>query len=75
MSARRLVVSSEHALANLRVRTFAHIHELSIAEQTQEKRGIFVARVTADVDSLAHFTEWGGIAWILAVAQVTARSR
>ena len=68
---RRLAVTSEQALANIRVRTFAHIHALSIAEQTQEKRGIFVARVTADVDSLAHFTEWGGIAWILAVAQVT----
>jgi ATP-binding cassette, subfamily B, bacterial len=69
-SGRRLVITSEQALANLRVRTFAHIHELSIAEQTKEKRGIFVARVTADVDALAHFTEWGGIAWILAVAQV-----
>ena len=65
---------SEQALANLRVRTFAHIHELSIAEQTKEKRGIFVARVTADVDSLAQFTEWGGIAWILAGAQILAHA-
>jgi ATP-binding cassette, subfamily B, bacterial len=70
MSARRLVETSEHALANLRVRTFAHIHELSIAEQTKEKRGVFVSRVTADVDSLAHFTEWGGIAWILSITQI-----
>jgi ATP-binding cassette subfamily B protein len=70
MSARRLVESSEHALANLRVRTFAHIHELSIAEQTKEKRGVFVSRVTADVDSLAHFTEWGGIDWILSFTQI-----
>ena len=70
MSARRLVESSELALANLRVRTFAHIHELSIAEQTKEKRGVFVSRVTADVDSLAHFTEWGGIAWILSLTQI-----
>jgi ATP-binding cassette, subfamily B, bacterial len=67
---RRLVTTSEQALANMRVRTFAHIHELSVAEQTREKRGIFVSRVTADVDSLAEFTEWGGIAWILSVAQV-----
>jgi ATP-binding cassette subfamily B protein len=69
-SGRRLVSASEQALANLRVRTFHHIHELSIAEQTKEKRGIFVARVTADVDSLAQFTEWGGIAWILSLAQI-----
>ncbi len=71
-SGRRLAVASENALASLRVRTFAHIHELSVAEQTREKRGIFVARVTADVDALAHFTEWGGVAWIMAGAQVTA---
>ncbi len=70
MSARRLVTTSEAALADLRVETFAHIHELSIAEQTKEKRGVFVSRVTADVDSLAHFTEWGGIAWILSIAQI-----
>ncbi len=69
-SARRLVTASEAALAELRVRTFAHIHELSIAEQTKEKRGVFVSRVTADVDSLAEFTEWGGIAWILSAAQI-----
>ena len=37
----------------LRVRTFEHIHRLSIAEQTEEKRGVFVARVTADVDTLS----------------------
>ncbi len=70
VAGKRLTTASEQALANLRVRTFAHIHELSIAEQTREKRGIFVARVTADVDSLAHFTEWGGIAWILSGAQI-----
>ncbi len=69
-AARRLVTASEKALADLRVRTFAHIHELSIAEQTKEKRGVFVSRVTADVDSLAEFTEWGGIAWILSAAQI-----
>ena len=54
----------------LRVRTFAHIHALSIAEQTEEKRGVFVARVTADVDALQQFMEWGGIAWIISFAQV-----
>ena len=54
----------------LRVRTFEHIHQLSIAEQTAEKRGVFVARVTADVDTLSQFTEWGGIAWIISFALV-----
>ncbi len=54
---------------NLRVRTFAHIHRLSIAEQSEEKRGVFVARVTADADSLQQFTEWGGIAWLISIVQ------
>ncbi len=62
---RRLVVAAELALKNLRVRTFSHIHDLSIAEQSEEKRGVFVARVTADVDALQQFMEWGGIAWII----------
>jgi len=66
---RRLVRASEEALMNLRVRTFAHIHRLSIAEQSEEKRGVFVARVTADADSLQKFTEWGGIAWLISFVQ------
>ena len=47
-----------------------HIHDLSIAEQSEEKRGVFVARVTADVDALQEFMEWGGIAWIISFAQL-----
>ncbi len=69
-AARRLVRASEEALMQLRVKTFAHIHRLSIAEQSEEKRGVFVARVTADVETLSQFTEWGGIAWIISIAQV-----
>jgi ATP-binding cassette, subfamily B, bacterial len=67
---RRLVAAAEGALMALRVRTFAHIHRLSIAEQSEEKRGVFVARVTADVDAMQQFMEWGGIAWIWAGFQV-----
>jgi putative ABC transport system ATP-binding protein len=65
---RRLVRASESALAALRVRAFGHIHELSIAEQSEEKRGAFVSRVTADVDTLGQFLEWGGISWITSTA-------
>ncbi len=69
-AARRLVRASEAALLDLRVRTFAHIHRVSVAEQSEEKRGVFVARVTADVDALQQFMEWGGMAWIISLAQV-----
>jgi putative ABC transport system ATP-binding protein len=70
VAGRRLARTSERALTNLRVRTFAHIHRLSLAAQTRERRGVFVARVTADIDTLSKFTEWGGIAWIVAIAQI-----
>jgi putative ABC transport system ATP-binding protein len=67
---RRLVAAAENAMMQLRVRTFSHIHSLSIADQSEEKRGVFVARVTADVDALQQFMEWGGIAWIISLTQV-----
>jgi ATP-binding cassette subfamily B protein len=62
---RRLVQASENALCGLRIRTFEHIHRLSIAEQTAEKRGAFVSRVTSDVDILGQFLEWGAFAWFV----------
>jgi putative ABC transport system ATP-binding protein len=52
----RLTRASESALSELRIRAFEHIHALSIAAQNEQRRGAFVARVTA---------EWGGISWIL----------
>src|SRR5439155_1078224 len=65
---RRLVRASETSLATLRVRAFDHIHKLSIAAQTAEKRGAFVSRVTADVDTIGQFLEWGGMSWITSTA-------
>jgi putative ABC transport system ATP-binding protein len=67
---RRLVWASEHALRNLRVRVFAHIHELNVAEQSAEKRGALTARVTADIDTLTQFFEWGGINWIVSMCLI-----
>ncbi|HYZ46847.1 MAG TPA: ABC transporter ATP-binding protein [Actinomycetota bacterium] len=61
---RRLVAASEAALRGLRVRTFRHIHSLSISEQTKERRGVYVSRVTADADTLSRFMEWSAISWI-----------
>jgi ATP-binding cassette, subfamily B, bacterial len=70
VAGKRLVRAAEGAMMGLRIRTFAHIHSLSIAEQSEEKRGVFVARVTADIDAMQQFMEWGGIAWIWAAVQV-----
>jgi ATP-binding cassette, subfamily B, bacterial len=61
----RLIRTAENALYALRVRTFDHIHRLSIADHTESRRGEMVARVTSDVETLAQFTQWGAIAWIV----------
>jgi putative ABC transport system ATP-binding protein len=61
----RLVKASENSLLGLRVRTFDHIHRLSIAEHAESRRGALVARVTSDIETLAQFLEWGAVAWIM----------
>lgn len=61
----RLGTRSEEALYGLRVRLFEHIHRLSIADHSEERRGALVARVTSDVETLAQFFQWGGLAWLL----------
>jgi ATP-binding cassette, subfamily B, bacterial len=62
----RMVRASEESLASLRIRAFAHIHALSMADQTAGRRGTFVSRVTADVDVIGQFLEWGALTWITA---------
>ena len=64
----RLVDMAETVLMNLRVRVFEHIHRLSLADHTESRRGVLVARVTSDVETLARFTQWGLISWIIDTA-------
>jgi putative ABC transport system ATP-binding protein len=61
---RRLARVAETALSNLRVRAFRHLHDLSALHLAAEQRGALVARVTADVDTISVFMQWGGI-WLL----------
>lgn len=70
VSLKRLVVASAAGLAELRVKTFDHLHRLSIMELQSERRGVLVARVTADVETIQHFMEWGGMGIILGFAQI-----
>ena len=44
---------------------FAHIHRLSIADHNESRRGELTARVTSDVETIARFAQWGGVAWIV----------
>jgi len=67
----RLVKAAEAVLLGLRVRAFAHIHRLSMADLESTRSGVLVARVTSDVEALAAFTQWGAIAWIVDSAIIT----
>ncbi|HVL99983.1 MAG TPA: ABC transporter ATP-binding protein [Egibacteraceae bacterium] len=66
----RLVRLTESALSNLRVRAFRHIHDLSALHHAAEHRGSLVARVTADVDEISRFMQWGGIVLVVNVGQL-----
>jgi putative ABC transport system ATP-binding protein len=64
-AALRLGARSERALYDLRVRLVRHIHDLSLADHNEERRGGLVARVTSDIETLAQFFQWGGLAWLI----------
>ena len=70
LTRRRLVQAGETALCTLRTKAFRHIHRLSLATQTEERRGARVARVTSDVEQLSQFLSWGGVAWLVNTAIV-----
>jgi ATP-binding cassette subfamily B protein len=66
----RLAVASATGLSELRVRTFEHLHKLSILHTEAERRGALVARVTSDIASIQDFMDWGGVGLLIGVAQV-----
>jgi ATP-binding cassette, subfamily B, bacterial len=67
----RLFTVSETALAGVRVRTFRHIHDLSMLHQQAERRGSLVSRVTSDVDQISMFLQFGGIILLVSFGQLT----
>lgn len=66
----RLFTATEGGLAQLRVRAFRHVHDLSVLTQNTERRGSLVSRVTSDVDTISMFVQWGGIMLILSMLQI-----
>jgi ATP-binding cassette subfamily B protein len=67
----RLVRTAARGLAELRVRAFRHIHDLSVLHVQSERRGTLVARVTSDIEAITEFMEWGGVGMLVGSAQVT----
>lgn len=66
----RLVRAGAAGLAELRVATFRHVHELSVLHVQAERRGALVARVTSDIEAITQFLEWGGVGMLVGTAQV-----
>ncbi|MUL40797.1 ABC transporter ATP-binding protein [Streptomonospora sp. PA3] len=66
----RLYRATESALATLRRKAFRHVHDLSVLTQNSERKGALVARVTADVDQISTFMQWGGLQLIVSVGQL-----
>ncbi|GAB3461442.1 ABC transporter ATP-binding protein [Streptomonospora sediminis] len=66
----RLYRATESALATLRRKAFRHVHDLSVLTQNSERKGALVARVTADVDQISTFMQWGGLQLIVSIGQL-----
>lgn len=66
----RLYRATESGLASLRIRAFRHVHDLATLTQNSERKGALVSRVTADVDQISNFMQWGGILLIVSSGQL-----
>ena len=61
----RLVKIAETTILELRIRVFAHLQRLSLADHIEARKGILTARVTSDIETLSQFAQWGAIAWVV----------
>lgn len=66
----RLAVRAAEGLSDLRVKTFAHLHSLSVLHVESERRGSLVSRVTSDIVAIQEFVDWGGVGMLIGAAQV-----
>ena len=66
----RLGTRAAHGLSDLRVKTFSHLHRLSVLHVEAERRGTLVSRVTSDVTAIQEFMDWGGMEFVVEGSQV-----
>jgi ATP-binding cassette, subfamily B, bacterial len=66
----RMIRAGADGLHQLRTAAFRHIHDLSVLHVQSERRGVLVARVTSDIETITGFLEWGGVAMVVGTAQV-----
>ncbi|MPY93681.1 MAG: hypothetical protein GEV08_11655 [Acidimicrobiia bacterium] len=62
---RRLSTAAEVTLYELRTRAFEHIGRLSLAVHSEGRRGVWLARVTSDIETISRFLSWGAVAWVV----------
>ena len=46
-----------------------------MAEHVDHRLGALVDRVTSDIETMAQFTEWGAVAWMVDSVLIVARVR
>ncbi len=61
----RMIRAAEATLYELRVSAFERVHQLSLSDHNEQRRGALVARVTSDVDTITRFVDWGALSWIV----------
>lgn len=66
----RLVRTAAGGLHELRMTVFDHLHAIPTLTVARERRGALVARVTADVEAVSQFIEWGGIGMLVGASQL-----
>jgi len=66
----RLVRTAAHGLHELRTTVFDHLHRVPTLTVARERRGALVARVTADIEAVTQFIEWGGVGMLVGASQL-----
>lgn len=66
-----LVRTAANGLHELRTRVFDHLQALPSLTIAGERRGALVARVTADIETVSQFVEWGGVGMLVGASQLT----
>ena len=63
--------AGEGFLRLLRIRLFGHIQKQSLAFFDRNKSGVLVARMTADIESMAELVQWGLLQFVSAALLLT----
>lgn len=63
--------AGEGFLRLLRIRVFGHIQKQSLAFFDRNKSGVLVARMTADIESMAELVQWGLLQFVSAALLIT----